>query len=155
MRGKPLISAGARIFIAIVLLAALVLKVSHSQPTPVRGQVGIGAFEDLLLLHDVIPERLIFVTARAVLLVELVLALWLLSHWRARLAASSALGLMVAFSAYGVAVYVRNGDPECGCFGVLSAESLRMHLVQNSLLALLRGVGAVWATARSRRGDET
>lgn len=137
MSVRNFVSAGARITVAMVLLASFVLKVSYAQPTPVRGRVGIGAFEDLLVRHEVVPADLVAIVARAVLVAEFGLALWLLSHWRPRVSAALALVLMVVFSAYTIAVYVRNGDPTCGCFGVLSVEGLRLHLFQNT------GIGAV------------
>jgi hypothetical protein len=152
---RAVVSAGARIVMAIVLLASVALKVSHPHPTPVGGRVGIGAFEDLLIAHEVVPQGLVAPSARLVLVVELALALWLMSHWRARSASLTALALMVVFSAYAVAVHARGGDARCGCFGDLSAADLRLHLAQNLGLGMLCWVGSRRTRVSSARDVTT
>ena len=144
MQWPQISSAIARVLVALILFASAVLKVTYSQPTPVNGRVGIGAFEDLMIRHEVLPAVIIPMTARMVVGTELLIALWLLTHWRPRAASLAALTLMLAFSTYLIMIYINNGDPTCGCFGVLSKEGLTQQLARNSVLLLLCGIGALW-----------
>lgn len=137
MNWRPFICASARVILGLILLTSAGMKYIYDQPTPVSARVGIGAFEDLMIRHEVLPIAIIPITAPLVIATELLLALWLLSHYKPRAASLAALGLMLAFSTYLVLIYINNGDPSCGCFGVLSREDLTQQLARNSVLLLL------------------
>jgi hypothetical protein len=141
---RPMVGLLARTGVGLTLLSAVLGKLTYAQPTPVGGRVGLGAFEDALIQHDIIPIVLIPSAARSVVIVELCLGVWLLSHLRPRLASLLAFALLVSFSAYLIAVYAHHGEPSCGCFGVVTGHSLAATLVRNALLITAAIFGSVW-----------
>ncbi len=147
MNRQCIIGAMCRIFLGLILLYAAGMKLSYDQPTPVSGRVGIGAFEDLMIRHDVIPIHLIPYVAKGIVSLEVLLGVALLTHLKPRIVSVASLLLLLSFSIYLVLVYLHNGDPTCGCFGTLSRSSLVTQLMRNGLLMVLAALGCLWASA--------
>lgn len=130
----PLIAASGRIVVALVFLFAAWTKFSGF--LPIRGEelVGLDAFAHLIRTHAVLPNSLAGITAQAVVSGEIIIAVLLLWHRWPRFAAFSGALLLLAFSAYLGLLYTSQDDPNCGCFGSLSDNSLASGLTRNTLL---------------------
>jgi len=144
---KPFIAAIFRIVLAVVFLYASAMKFSYGKLSPVSSRVGIGAFEDLMFRHDVIPIHLIPYVAKGIVSLEVLLGVALLTHLKPRIVSVASLLLLLSFSIYLVLVYLHNGDPTCGCFGTLSRSSLVTQLMRNGLLMVLAALGCLWTIA--------
>ncbi len=130
----PLAAASGRIVVAFVLLFAAWEKLTGFLPIQGRELLGLDAFAHLIRTHAVLPASLAGVTARAVVGVEIIIAVLLLWHRWPRAAAGSAMVLLVLFSVYLGLLYASQDDPNCGCFGSLSDNSLASGLTRNALL---------------------
>jgi len=139
-----------RICLALVFLYAAAMKFSSLKLSPVSSRVGLGAFEDLMFRHDVIPIHLIPWVAKGVVSIEVLLGIALLTHIKPRIVSGAAFVLLLSFSTYLILVYLHNGNPTCGCFGTLSQSSLALQLIRNSLFLALAFLCAWWVKAGTR-----
>jgi hypothetical protein len=88
----------------------------------------------------------------AVVVVELVLAVWLAAGWKPRWGAMAAI---VVLSGFMGAVIVEMGRPHpkpCGCFGMLTTGSVAQGLWITFAMDCLMLLGALWVYFRAARG---
>lgn len=142
-----LIAEFVRIALGVVFLVAANEKFFTTQPNPVDGTTGVGTFAAIISRHRIIPEALSLQAAWSTLAFECVLGAWLLVGWRPVAAMRVALASLATFSLYLAGVYLRNGEPTCGCFGVLHANTLGWSIAVNLTLGAL----SVWALLVFRR----
>lgn len=147
MSRAGLVAEFVRIVLGVVFLVAANEKFFTTQPNPADGTTGVGTFAAIIARHRIIPEALSLHAAWSTLAFECVLGAWLLVGWRPVAAMRVALASLVTFSLYLVGVYLRNGEPTCGCFGVLHANTLGWSIAVNLILA----APSVWALMVFRR----
>jgi hypothetical protein len=82
---------------------------------------------------------------------EVLLAFWLVSHWRS---SASRIVAIIAFSCFCIAsaFKITTGDSSCGCFGVLEIPPVVTFIVDIALLGLLFYWRPVVASGRLRIG---
>ncbi len=137
MTRARLLAEFGRITLGVVFLVAANEKFFTTQPNPVDGTTGVGTFAAVISRHRIIPEALALQAAWSTLVFEMLLGAWLLVGWRPVAPVRIAMGALVAFSLYLAGVYLRNGEPTCGCFGVLHANTLGWSITVNVFLAAL------------------
>jgi uncharacterized membrane protein YphA (DoxX/SURF4 family) len=142
-----LVAEFVRIALGVVFLVAANEKFFATQPNPVDGTTGVGTFAAIVARHRVIPEQFSVQAAWGVLVFEVLLGAWLLFGRKPVAAVRVALASLVVFSLYLVCVYLRNGEPTCGCFGVLHANTLGWSIAVNAALIAL----SVWALVVLKR----
>jgi len=106
-------------------------------------------------LSNLVPERLVWPTAAAVIASELLTGALLLFRRTARAGAAVAAFLLLGFAAYALYyVYVLKGEPlECGCFGRLIASQLGVSTALRNLALLLPAALVLFALPRLRRPE--
>jgi len=90
----------------------------------------------------------------AIIVTEIVIAIFLLRLRTARLGALAAAALLTAFAGYALYyVYVLHGEPlECGCFGGIIASQLGVKTALRNLALLVPAI-IVWFGYRRRRDE--
>ncbi len=131
---RLVLPAFARLVVAVTLLAAAGAKVASLDM--VNGELtrGIRLFAATIAAHHVLPATLALPAAWTTILLETAIGLWLLAHRRERIAAASALVLLLTFSIYLILARVRSGSANCGCFGRISTGDLTFALARNAVL---------------------
>jgi len=135
-----ILALGLRLWIVLVLLAAVVGKV--------RRRAAWGEFRNMLAAIGV-PARLVGATAVTVAAVEATVVA--LGPWprTAPVGMALATALFLAFTA-GVAVVVRRRiTAACRCFGAGGTQLRRLHVVRNAVLTVAAGVAAVASAVAS------
>lgn len=128
------IAAAGRIAVGIVFLFAAATKLGSSHVGQHGFLQGAAAFADTMMAHRVIPQSLTLFVAWCVVVAEIGIGAWLLSHRGPRQAALCACAVLALFTAYLAAAHLRADNPECGCFGVVSSKSLAWSAARNGIL---------------------
>lgn len=103
--------------------------------TAVGKLLDLPGFAKVLGTYQAFPESTLFAIAAAVVLAELVLAVWLFSGWRPRAAAFCALGIHLAYAAWSAVSIARGLHlSNCGCFGVFWPRPLGWSTVVEDLV---------------------
>ena len=132
--GRPAWPRAARV-VGIVIGLVLLL-------TGMTKLLDISGFAAVVGSYQVLPAGLHLPTAVAIMLAELVLAVWLISGWRLLLGAAAALLLHLAYLAWSLVGVLRGlSIPNCGCFGTFWPRPLGWATVaEDAVLSLLCGL---------------
>lgn len=143
------IADGSRTLLGAILLWAASAKITQVEVLPNGPAVGSRVLAHVIGRQGLIPHSLAEYAAVLVIAAEIVIALWLLLHWRTRAAGFMAGLLLICCSIYMLVVGWRQGQVACNCFGTLSSTSLTSLLARNFGLGLL-AVLSLMDSARRR-----
>ena len=114
-------------FIAIVLLAAGILKIYD--PAPLLGTLELLSF---------INNSFAIVIATILPVIEIAIGILLLTGMKTKAAVFSAAGLFWFFFAFSIYGYAAGLDADCGCFGnVISSDFGVGMILRNALFAVV------------------
>ncbi len=123
-----------RLFIGVVIFASALGK-----------SLDLSGFVEVLGTYRALPDLALWPVALAVTGFEFVLSLWLLSGWRPRAGALTALGLNAGYAAWMTISLLRGLElSNCGCFGVFFPQPLRWYSPLEDLVL----VGMCYALSR-------
>ncbi len=158
VRWRAACAAALRTGVGAYLLFAAGAKVLVIDAGGAGPAYGVSLFASVLERQQVVPASSAPGVALGVILLELAVGAWLLTHVRARHAAAAAITLLVVFAGYLLLAYRQVGNADCGCLGKISSASLGSALLRNAVLGLAlvptfprdeQSVGELGAPARS------
>ncbi len=130
---------GLRIFIGGVLVASALGK-----------SLDLSGFVDVLATYRAFPPSMLAPLGYAVIVVEYVTGLWVLSGWRLMEGAIVAGMVNAGYAGWMTISLLRGLDlPNCGCFGVFFPQPLRWYSPLEDLVL----VGGSYALMRLARPD--
>jgi uncharacterized membrane protein YphA (DoxX/SURF4 family) len=118
-------ATGLRVLLGAVFIYAAYTKLSQSY---LLFAMSIDAY-------GLLPEWGVLAVARGLPWLELLLGVWLLSAWRLRWAAVSAVAMLGVFFVLMIVSYARGMSIDCGCFGAGEALTWKTLVRDGALLA--------------------
>ena len=135
---KPsLIRSGLQLFVGGILIASALGK-----------SIDVPGFLDVLRTYRFFAEATLWPTALAVIAVEAVVGVWIVSGWRLARAAWVAGLLNLGYTLWMTLSLARGLDLEnCGCYGVFFPQPLRWYSPLEDLVLVAACVG-LWRLSR-------
>lgn len=150
-----------RLALAGVLLYAVYAKINNPAGTfasfdSLRWQLAIGSFGIAIANYQVLPPSVTETVAYAVIIIETILGLWLLTGIGLRWSASGAAAMLGFFFALMLHAYSRGLVIDCGCFGPGDTLGPKTLARDGLLLAMAIAVAAIawWKHRANRRALE-
>tara|TARA_R110000744_G_scaffold380356_1_gene500905 strand:+ start:2481 stop:2954 length:474 start_codon:yes stop_codon:yes gene_type:complete len=124
-----------RIGVGGFFLFAVVMKLTNVTTTQHGLESGVAAFASAIERGGVVPASFVGVVAAAVLGIEVVVGVGLLSHRAVKHWASVAVVFLFVLTGYLLFLQIRGKTPECGCIGQWDS-SIPVSIGRNALLSL-------------------
>ncbi len=124
-----------RMFVGLFFLVAVVLKITQTTTTQNGFEVGVKAFASAIERGGVVPPELTIYVAIAVLAIEAILGIGLLSHRAVKKWTTLAIVFLFLLTAYLLILQIRGKTQSCGCLGQWDS-SIPLSIVRNALLSL-------------------
>lgn len=124
-----------RMSLGLFFLIAAALKFTQTATTQNGFEAGVHAFASVIERGGVVPPKLAMVTAIAVLSIEVVIGIGLLSHRVIKLWTSVTILFLFVLTAYLLFLQIRGKTQACGCLGQWDT-SIPIGIMRNALLSL-------------------
>jgi Methylamine utilisation protein MauE len=135
-----MISAGIRWFFVLLLAASSIGKLAD-----------MPGFFAVIKSYALLPQEVIPISAWALAIFELFLAIWMAMGKRIYVAAIFVIALHLVYLAWLVIALARGLDiPNCGCFGVFWARPLTWFTPVEDLILLVLAI-LMWRSAGRKR----
>jgi len=113
----------------------------------------LPGFVEILKTYRAFPDGMLWPLALAVVSIELIMGLWVLSGWRLRISALAALALNAGYVVWMTVSLLRGLDlPNCGCFGVFFPQPLRWYSPLEDLVLVGMCYGLFRLTMQEQSG---
>jgi len=124
-----------RMFVGVFFLVAAALKATQTTTTQNGFEVGVAAFASAIERGGVVPPELTLLVAIAVLGIETVVGIGLLSHRKAKQWSAFTIMFLFLLTSYLLLLQIRGKTQSCGCMGQWDS-SIPISIVRNALLSL-------------------